>query len=407
MSKIKPTENQLKFLDWEIGAFFHFGIRTFNEGHKDWDMKEMPLSTFNPTELDCEQWIKSVSEMGAKYAILVTKHHDGFANWPTKYSDYNVAATPWKDGKGDVVREFTDACRKYGVHVGLYYSPAQFGYTQMSGKEYDDYFINQISELLTNYGKIEYLWFDGNGSENHEYDTDRIIKCIRSLQPEIMIFTMWNPDTVWVGNEEGIAPFDARYVVTGTKISTELQDPELLDRAKFLPYECDCKLRRYNWFYSEFDLPDMRSVNELVALYDYSVGRGGNLLLNIAPDRRGLLPDEDVQRIKEFGKVIKDRFSVEKNVTIERIDDGFIIKANENTTITTIEIMEDLVEGQGILGFQLIYSPCGGTVIYEGKTVGHKQIVTIPELYLDDSRTLTFKVTESNDGYKINSVRVF
>lgn len=407
MSKIKPTENQLKFMDWEIGAFFHFGIRTFNEGHKDWDMKEMPLSTFNPTELDCEQWIKSVSEMGAKYAILVTKHHDGFANWPTKYSDYNVAATPWKDGKGDVVREFTDACRKYGVHVGLYYSPAQFGYTQMSGKEYDDYFINQISELLTNYGKIEYLWFDGNGSENHEYDTDRIIKCIRSLQPEIMIFTMWNPDTVWVGNEEGIAPFDARYEVTGTKISTELQDPELLDRAKFLPYECDCKLRRYNWFYSEFDLPDMRSVNELVALYDYSVGRGGNLLLNIAPDRRGLLPDEDVQRIKEFGKVIKDRFSVEKNVTIERIDDGFIIKANENTTITTIEIMEDLVEGQGILGFQLIYSPCGGTVIYEGKTVGHKQIVTIPELYLDDSRTLTFKVTESNDGYKINSVRVF
>ena len=118
MSKIKPTENQLKFMDWEIGAFFHFGIRTFNEGHKDWDMKEMPLSTFNPTELDCEQWIKSVSEMGAKYAILVTKHHDGFANWPTKYSDYNVAATPWKDGKGDVVREFTDACRKYGVHVG-------------------------------------------------------------------------------------------------------------------------------------------------------------------------------------------------------------------------------------------------------------------------------------------------
>ena len=407
MSKIKPTENQLKFLDWEIGAFFHFGIRTFNEGHKDWDMKDMPLSTFNPTELDCEQWIKSVSEMGAKYAILVTKHHDGFANWPTKYSDYNVSGTPWKDGKGDVVREFTDACRKYGVHVGLYYSPAQFGYTEMSGKEYDDYFINQISELLTNYGKIEYLWFDGNGSEDHEYDKDRIVKCIRSLQPEIMIFNMWDPDTLWVGNEEGIAPFDARYEVTGTKISTETQDPQLLDCVKFLPYECDCKLRRYNWFYSEFDLPDMRSLNELVALYDYSVGRGGNLLLNIAPDRRGLLPDEDVERIKEFGKAIKDRFSVEKNVNIEYIDDGFIIKANENTTITTIEIMEDLVEGQGILGFQLIYSPCGGTVIYEGKTVGHKQIVTIPELYLDDSRTLTFKVTESNDGYKINSVRVF
>ena len=136
MSNIK--KQQLEFLNWELGVFFHFGIRTFNEGHKDWDMRHMELSTFNPTDLDCDEWIKTINEAGAKYAVLVCKHHDGFANWPSKYTDYSVKNTPWKDGKGDVVREYVDACRKYGVKVGLYYSPAQFGSSKMNGKEYDD-----------------------------------------------------------------------------------------------------------------------------------------------------------------------------------------------------------------------------------------------------------------------------
>ena len=161
-------KEQLEFMDWEFGAFFHFGIRTFYEGHKDWDMQEMSLDKFNPTSLDCRQWIRMVKQAGARYAILVCKHHDGFANWPSKYTDYSVAGTPWKDGSGDVVKEFTDACREYGMKIGLYYSPAQFGSDRMNGREYDDYFINQLSELLTNYGKIDYLWFDGNGSEGHE-----------------------------------------------------------------------------------------------------------------------------------------------------------------------------------------------------------------------------------------------
>ena len=127
MVKIKPTEKQLKFLDWELGVFIHFGIRTFYEGHRDWDMKPMPLEGFNPTELDCENWVLTAKEAGAKYAVLVCKHHDGFANWPSAYTEYSVKNTPWKNGKGDVVREFVDACRKHGICPGLYYSPAQFG----------------------------------------------------------------------------------------------------------------------------------------------------------------------------------------------------------------------------------------------------------------------------------------
>ena len=195
MSKIIPTKQQLSFLDWEMGAFFHFGIRTFYEGHRDWDGKAMDLKAFLPTGLDCENWIRTIKEAGLTYAILVCKHHDGFANWPSKYTEYSVANTPWKDGKGDVVQEFVAACRKYDIKVGLYYSPAEAGFQERSPKEHDDYFISQIGELLSNYGKIDYLWFDGCGSEGHEYDKKRIITAIRSLQPEILIFGMWDPDT--------------------------------------------------------------------------------------------------------------------------------------------------------------------------------------------------------------------
>ena len=165
MRAIKPE--RLDFLNWEFGVFFHFGIRTFYEGHRDWDMKEMSPGAFDPKELDCRQWLKTAKDAGAAYGILVCKHHDGFANWPSAYTEYSVKNTPWRGGKGDVVKEFTDACRELQMKVGLYYSPAQFGSVSRKAEEYDLYFLNQISELLTHYGKIDYLWFDSCGSEGH------------------------------------------------------------------------------------------------------------------------------------------------------------------------------------------------------------------------------------------------
>ncbi|MBQ1222686.1 MAG: alpha-L-fucosidase [Oscillospiraceae bacterium] len=210
-----PTKKQLDFLNWEFGVFFHFGIRTFYEGHRDWDMKEMPLSGFNPTDFSAEDWCRAVASSGAKYAILTAKHHDGFANWPSAYTEYSVKNTPWRGGKGDVVAEFVAACRKYGLKVGLYYSPAQFGSVTMNAEEYNDYFVNQISELLTNYGKIDYLWFDGCGSANHKYDEKRLIAAIRALQPEILIFGMWDPDTMWCGNEGGYSRYPKESFLRG------------------------------------------------------------------------------------------------------------------------------------------------------------------------------------------------
>lgn len=383
MINIKPQ--QLDFLDWEFGVFFHFGIRTFYEGHIDWDMKEMPLDGFCPTSLDCEQWIKTIKEAGAKYAILVCKHHDGFANWPSKFTDYSVKNTPWKNGEGDVVRDFTDACRKHDIKVGLYYSPAQFGFVKMDHKEYDDYFINQISELLTDYGKIDYLWFDGCGSENHQYDEKRIINAIRTLQPEILIFNMWDPDTRWAGNESGMVKMPNHNIVDQVDFSVQTDKKDKLVKKRFLPSECDCRIRLRNWFYSEKDLHTLKSVDELIGLYYYSVGKGANLLLNIAPDRRGLLPDEDSARVIEFGKKVKALYDSRLETKNERNDNVYTLSLKNRTLVNTIILQEDMSTAEHIEKFFIqIYPNYGDPIqVYHSTTVGHKHICTFPDFYTD------------------------
>lgn len=402
---ITIKKQQLDFLDWEFGAFFHFGIRTFYEGHIDWDMKEMSLDGFNPTALDCEQWIKAIKEAGAKYAILVCKHHDGFANWPSKYTEYSVKNTPWKNGEGDVVRDFTDACRKHDIKVGLYYSPAQFGSVKMDHKEYDNYFINQISELLTDYGKIDYLWFDGCGSENHEYDTERIISVIRSLQPEILIFNMWDPDTRWAGNEAGMAEMPNYNVVDSLDFSIQTNKKDKLEQKKFLPAECDCKIRTNNWFYAEND-DSLKSVDELMGMYYYSVGKGANLLLNIAPDRRGLLPEEDMQHFIDLGKRIKELYKSKIETEVTKSNNVYTLSLKERTLVNHVIICEDVSE-QHIERFHVrIYpNPISAPItVYESTTVGHKHICVFPEFY---AHKVEVVIDEENGIHTIKDIDVY
>lgn len=405
--KNKINEKKSKFLDMEFGAFFHFGIRTFYEGHVDWDGLPMPLEGFNPTELDCEDWISAAHEAGAKYAILVCKHHDGFANWPSEYTDYGIQNTAYKNGNGDIVREFVDACRKYGLAVGLYYSPAQEGYKEISDAEYDEYFINQISELLTNYGKIDYLWFDGCGSENHQYDIKRIVGVIRRLQPQILLFNMWDPDTRWVGNESGIAPIDCKYVTNRVPFSEKTTEDDELGEDMFLPYECDCCIRA-NWFYNDKDNDTVKSADELVGLYYYSVGNGGNLLLNLSPDRRGLIPEKDKKNLLDFGKEIKRRFS--DPVPYERCDgaDGIELTFDGKPVVEHIVLSEDLTTDDFAEEFDVYIQPpkCRpeGVKIYSGKTIGHKRIVRIPPIALNSMRV----VCKSPKGQcKINNISIY
>lgn len=420
--KLKPSAGQLAFLDWEFGVFFHFGIRSFFLGHKDWDNRPMPAEAFNPEKLDCEQWIRTIKDAGATYAILVCKHHDGFANWPSKYTDYSVASTPWKGGKGDVVREYVDACRKYGLKVGLYYSPAQWGgkISFKEDREYDDYFINQIGELLTGYGKIDYLWFDGCGSEGHQYDTDRIVKAIRGMQPEILIFSMWDPDTRWVGNEDGYAPMPNFNTTADVDFSMLATEKEKLAHAKFLPSECDFKMRS-TWFDCELNEDTIKEADELMGIYEMSVGRGANFLINIGPDRHGLLPEKDAQRLAEFGNMLKARYGqalpfgdAEKTADNEWsiAMDGFSTERGEgekaNALVNRVVIREDMTDGEGIEEFRLYaHMPAYRSkrvCLYKGDTVGHKAICVIPTMR---TGKITLEVTKANGDVKIRDIKAY
>ncbi len=412
---IQPTEKQLKFLDWEFGIFFHFGIRTFNPGHVDWDGVDMPVSSFNPTELDCSQWIKAIKKAGAKYAVMTTKHHDGFALWPSKYTKYSVAYSDWKDGKGDVVKEYVEACRREGIAVGLYYSPAQWGKTAVTfdkEEEYDDYFINQISELLSNYGKIDYLWFDGCGSAGHKYDQKRIIGVIRKLQPDIIIFGMWDPDTFWVGNEDGYAPLN----------NTGIIETEILGEKKtmFMPYECDCRIRGH-WFYDR-DEYSLKSVDELIGMYEMSVGRGANLLLNIGPDERGLLPETDIARLMQLKAEIDKRYSypLPFEKAVKESENTYSIEYSYSTlndkfkdtdfipNVKSVIIKEDISKGVACRRFKLwAHIPSRPTpssrkiCIYYGETIGKKKIIPIPAIR---APKFTLEILESEGECRIDEI---
>lgn len=406
---MKPSKAQLEFQDWEFGVFFHFGIRSFFKGHVDWDNRPMPASAFNPTAWDIDSWIRTASEAGARYTILTTKHHDGFALWPSKYTDYSVASTPWKDGKGDVVAEYVAACRKYGMKVGIYYSPAQWGgaITFSDAAAYDDYFINQIGELLTGYGKIDYLWFDGCGSVGHTYDAKRIIQFIRSTQPELLVFEMWDPDTRWIGNEDGYADMPCYNEVNDTSMLAS-------DTVRFLPPECDFKMRS-TWFDCEDNEDTLKELDELMGIYELSVGRGCNFLVNIGPDARGLLPEIDAARLLELGYAIRARYGTpvpgfsapqregEKSVSIMHED--FRVQYAHGVhgqLVNRLAIMEDLADGESIQSFK-VYAHMPNSrdqriCVYMGESVGHKAICTFPTIR---TGKLTLEVITSRGEFAI------
>lgn len=414
---------KLEFLDWEFGVFFHFGIRSFFPGHSDWDGEDMPPDAFNPKELDCEAWIKTAKAGGAKYAILTCKHHDGFSLWPTKYSQYSVAKTPWKDGKGDVVAEFVAACRKHGLKVGLYYSPAQWGKYAISfnnGTEYDDYFINQVTELLTNYGEIDYLWFDGCGSENHEFDMKRIVAAIGKASPNILTFCSpnWAQGIRWVGNEDGYASLNNPLSVLATDFSEKSTEQEILSEKIFLPAECDCKIRS-TWFIDNNE-NTIKSLDELFGMYEMSVGHGSNFLINIGPDSRGLLSDADANRFLELGAKIKSAYGNPLPYTdMERDGDTYTVIHKEQESAdwkipkeenlsNAIAIREDLTDGQKIESFSVYaYLPnykSKKIQVFEGKTVGHKVICKFSAIRASKYEVV---INSASGEYKIKDIKVY
>lgn len=424
MSKLVLSKKQLEYLDWEFGVFFHFGIRSFYPGHYDWDGKDMPLSAFNPTEFDPYEWTETAKKAGAKYVILTTKHHDGFALWPSAYTEYGVKNTPWKGGKGDVVKEYVDAARKSGLKVGLYYSPAQWGDSAVkfeNDEEYDEYFLNQITELLTNYGKIDYLWFDGCGSENHEYDKERIVNEIFRLQPEILTFcpAQWRPSVRWVGNEDGYASKDNPLVVRRIHFSELATEEDVFPEDTCIPAECDCKIRS-SWFYDNNE-DTIKSLDTLFGMYESSVGNGSNFLLNISPDNRGRLPEKDKERLLELGEKIKQYAAAPANFTKVYADgeNAYSIAAphynipwsergGKSELINRIVVQEDITNGQAVKAFDIYFYPDWyqdrKLLLYRGATIGHKAICHIPATH---ASKITLEITQADGEAVISDIKAY
>jgi alpha-L-fucosidase len=293
--EMTPSPQQVAWQDLEFGVILHFSTNTFLD--REWGDGTADPKVFNPTQFDPDQWMQAIQASGAKYVVLVAKHHDGFCLWPTAQTDYSVKASPWKGGKGDVVGDVARSARKYGLKFGVYLSPwDRHDPRYKDAAAYDKYYLAELEELAQNYGDLVEFWLDGAGSGGHVYDFKTIIETLRTYQPNTIVFAdtalFEYGDARWVGTESGRVPYENWNVI---------------DRHGYLrwrPVEADTPLRNLHWFWHPHDDASLKSLNELLDTYEQTVGHGAQLMLGVAPDNRGLLPDSDVARLKEFGAAI-------------------------------------------------------------------------------------------------------
>ena len=370
---LTPTDQQYAWQQLELTAFIHFGMNTFT-GREWGDGKEDP-TLFNPTDFNAEQWVLSLQEAGFKMIILTAKHHDGFCLWPTATTKHSVQSSIWKDGNGDIVREVKNACDKYGMKFGVYLSPwDRNAESYGNSPRYNAMFVEQLKELLTNYGEVHEVWFDGangdgpNGKRQVYYWT-RFYHGIDSLQPKAVKAIMGN-DVRWVGNESGLGretewsvtplnPDINETIATENKrldinpMANDLGSRTLLADAKTLywyPSEVDVSIRP-GWFYHPEQDHQVKTLQQLVDIYYQSVGMNSVLLLNIPPDKRGLLHEVDVARLKEFGVYIKNTFKRNKltngNIAWTAQNGDFKEFTASGDTINTVMLQEDIKKDNG------------------------------------------------------------
>jgi alpha-L-fucosidase len=322
-----PTEAQLRWHGLEYYGFLHFGPNTFT--NKEWGYGDEDEALFDPTALDARQWARVARDAGMKGLIITAKHHDGFCLWPSRVTRHSVASSPWRGGRGDVVGDLARACREFGLEFGVYLSPWDRNHAEYGRPAYLADYRNQLRELLANYGRVFEVWFDGaNGGDGYYggaretrridnrtyYDWPNTWSIVRALQPGAVMFSDAGPDVRWVGNEKGIAFESTWYGLD--RSATYPGDPRYakelargsIDAADYLPPEVDVSIRP-GWFHHPEQDAQVKSVAELMAIHEQSVGRGANLLLNVPPDRRGLIPEIDAARLIEFRRAREAAFA--------------------------------------------------------------------------------------------------
>ncbi len=432
-----PSERQLIWHEMELYAFVHFNMNTFS--NMEWGAGSESPQLFNPTELDCRQWARICKEAGMKGIILTAKHHDGFCLWPSAYTEHSVKNSPWKNGKGDVVKELAEACKEYDLKMGIYLSPWDRNHTDYGKPEYLEYFKNQLRELLTNYGEIFEVWFDGaNGgtgwyggaNENRKIDNrtyyqwETIHKIVRELQPNACMFSDAGPDIRWVGNEEGWARetnwcmLNRDSVMPGNVPDIEWLRAGQENGSHWLPAEVDVSIRP-GWYYHPYEDHKVKTLPQLLDIYYNSVGRNASLLINFPVDKRGLIHENDAERIIELAETLKmdfaENLALNKNVTAsetrgnsKKYKAGNITDGNRETFWTTndeivsasvaidfgqptefnrVLLQEDISFGQRVKQFSVeAYINKEWKLIANQTTIGRKRILRFPNVIASQLR---------------------
>ncbi len=445
-ASVRPTARQVAWQNDEVSAFVHFGMNTFTD--REWGDGAEDPGQFNPTQLDCRQWVRAAKEAGISRMILTAKHHDGFCLWPSKYTEHCVRNCPWKNGKGDVVGEFVGACREGGMHFGIYISPwDRHEPTYGESPKYNQYFLNQLEEVLTTYPGIQEVWFDGACAEGpngkrQEYDWRAYWKLIRRLAPDAVI-SVRGPDVRWCGNEAGVSRQSEWSVIpmpgdgkpwqssdmalsgyTRDIFGGDLGSRDMLMRSRqegmtlaWYPAQVNTSIRP-GWFYHENEDDRVRSLADLLQVYYGSVGGNAQFLLNIPPDRRGLFHENDVHRLTQFGQVLRATFSqdladgaeatleVEGGVPIH--DEATLFDNDPNTFLTTSDnpqsvalvlklptprrvngllLREHIASGQRVEAFDVeAHSEGVWRPLAGGSVIGHKRLVRFPDVTLSKLR---------------------
>ncbi len=407
---VVPSKRQLDWYDVGFYAFVHFGVNTFTE--MEWGTGKESESIFNPTNLDCDQWVDAIKSAGMKGMILTAKHHDGFCLWPSRYTEHSVKNSPYK---GDVVREAAEACKRGKIKFGFYLSPWDRNSEAYGTDEYNDYFCNQLTELLTQYGDIFCVWFDnacgeGPNGKKQEYDFARYFELIRKYQPNAAIFGGFGPDVRWCGNEAGVTR-ESEWAVVPMELCkySEVQTPpcpmadmgdisslkntsnsignlDVIMFSKgltFTPAEVDTSIR-HGWFYRKDQ--QVKSLDELFDIYVRTIGGNCCLNLNIPPTKEGKFDENDVKLLHDLGKRIESAFQREIPVTVTENSSKDVIQKEYDILfkepakeINYIVLEEDLTKGQRIESFQIFIEAYGykDFPIYQGRTVGNRKICRI------------------------------
>ncbi|HMQ08507.1 MAG TPA: alpha-L-fucosidase [Saprospiraceae bacterium] len=448
-----PSERQLAWHEMEYYAFIHFSINTFTG--REWGMGDEEPALFNPTELDTRQWARIVRDAGMKGIIITAKHHDGFCLWPSAYTEHSVKNSPWKEGNGDVIRELADACREFGIKMGIYYSPWDCNHPDYGKPEYLTYMHAQLSELLTQYGDLFEVWFDGaNGGRGYYggayeerrvdkrkyYDWSETIGLVREWQPHAVIFSDAGPDVRWVGNEKGYAyettwsPMMRDSVYPGMEEYAEKYAAGQEDGTHWVPAEADVSIRP-GWYYHAEEDDQVKSLEQLADIYYHSIGRNSALLINFPVDRRGLIHEKDKEQILRLADRIKEDFSdnlaLQAEVTagnergrgfealrvIDWDPKTYWATSDEVTTseitfrfpqpvwVNCFEVREYIPLGQRVRSFMLeAETDEGWREIYTGTTIGARRIIRFADT---EVQQLRLSITDSRGCPAISHVGVY